>query len=521
MKTKGPSFARIHLVPLLVLAGLWVTPASQQVLAAVPAPAYPMGERAIDIGNRLELFVDRHLIERLEGTSLKMHEPKMAGVALRFDAAWDGACTGYITVLPDAGLFRMYYVGLPMENNDEEAYSYPCYAESRDGINWTKPDLNLVEFKGSKKNNILFLPSKEEPFAVNFAPFIDTRPGTPKEERFKAVGGSHRKGLFALVSSDGIRWQKWREKPIFTAGAFDSQNVAFWSELENCYVLYFRVFSESWSQKSSSPFTGYRTISKSTSPDLINWSEPKRMSFGNTVAEHLYTQSTHPYFRAPHIYISLPMRFVPHHRSLTREQFAALGVVPAYANIRHNGMDIPSEVSDSVLLTSRGGYRYDRTFMEAFIRPGPELGDWVSRNGMNATGIVPTGPAEMSLYHQGHYAQASAHLKRYTLRTDGLASVNAPYSGGECVTKPLKITGEKLVINYATSAPGGIRVELQEADGEPIPEFTLLEANELVGDSIEGAVTWKLGGDLKALTGKTVRIRFVMKDADIYSLRFR
>lgn len=499
------------LAAALALAGLRADEAR-----TVPATAVPL-----DLGERLELFVDRFLIERLDGARLKLHEPRLAGVALRFDSPWDGACTGYITVLRDGDLMRMYYVGLPMKDSDEEAGSYPCYAESRDGVTWTKPDLGLVDFQGSKKNNILLPPSKEEPYTINFCPFIDRRPGVPREERFKAVGGTARKGLFALVSGDGIHWKKWRTEPIFRGGAFDSQNLAFWSETENCYVLYFRVFTGT--SGGLSTFSGYRTVAKSTSPDLINWSKPQRMSFGDTPIEHLYTTGTDPYFRAPHLYVAMPMRFVPNRQALTAEQFAALQVAPVYASIKgpNNEHNIPREVSDSVLMTSRGGYRYDRTFMEAFIRPGLELGDWVSRNGMNAKGIVPTGPAEMSLYHQAHYAQASASLRRYTLRTDGFSSVNAPYGGGEMLTRPLKISGGHLVLNCATSAPGGIRVELQEPDGEPIPGFTLMESAEFVGDSIEHVAGWKLGSDLTALAGRPVRIRFVMKDADLYSLRFR
>jgi hypothetical protein len=127
----------------------------------------------------------------------------------------------------------------------------------------------------------------------------------------------------------------------------------------------------------------------------------------------------------------------------------------------------------------------------------------------------------MSLYKQAHYAQPSAHLIRYTLRTDGFASVNAPYRGGELLTKPLKFSGRELVINFATSAAGGVKVELQDAAGKPLPGFTLSDAREQIGDDIERVVRWESGSDLSRLAGQTIRLRFVMKDADLYSLRFR
>ena len=171
-------------------------------------------------------------------------------------------------------------------------------------------------------------------------------------------------------------------------------------------------------------------------------------------------------------------------------------------------------------MTSRGGNRYDRTFMEAFVRPGLDRGNWVSRNGIPATGIVQTGPTEMSIYVGQNYVQPTAHLARYAMRLDGLGAVHASYAGGEMVTKPLTFEGTQLLLNSATSAAGGIRVEIQTADGNPIPGFTLEECPVIVGDSIERAVTWDNGSDLSRLAGQAIRLRFVMMDADLYALRF-
>ena len=205
------------------------------------------------------------------------------------------------------------------------------------------------------------------------------------------------------------------------------------------------------------------------------------------------------------------MRFVPGRKVLTSEQARALGVAPGYA----------SDAADAVFMATRGGNRYTRLFMEALIRPGNDLGNWASRAGLTALGIVPTGPAEVSLYKQAHYAQPSAHLVRYALRTDGFVSVNAPYAGGELVTKPLVFQGHQLAVNFATSAAGGLRVELQDADGKPLSGYGLENAVEQVGDDIERIIDWKTGSDLSRLAGKPVRLRFVMKDADLFSLRFR
>jgi hypothetical protein len=235
------------------------------------------------------------------------------------------------------------------------------------------------------------------------------------------------------------------------------------------------------------------------------------MDFGDTPCEHLYTNQTHPYFRAPHIYVAIAARFMPGRRVLTAAQAEALGVERQYSG----------DCSDAVLMTSRGGNHYDRTFMEGFIRPGVGSSNWSSRTNYPALGVVPTGAHEMSLYVQRGYGQPSHYLQRYKLRLDGFASVNASYAGGELVTRPLVFAGKELVINYSTSAAGSIRVELQDASGNPLPGYSLDDAVEIVGDEIERVVSFKGGPDVGSLAGRPVRLRFVMKDADLFSLRFR
>ena len=110
---------------------------------------------------------------------------------------------------------------------------------------------------------------------------------------------------------------------------------------------------------------------------------------------------------------------------------------------------------------------------------------------------------------------------RYTLRTDGFVSVNAPFRGGELVTRPLTFTGRELTINFATGAAGGLRVELQDADGRPVAGRALADALEQIGDELERVVTWKSGSDVSTWAGQRVRLRFVMNDADLYALQFR
>ena len=194
-----------------------------------------------DIGSRRELFVDRLLVDRLEGARLKLQEPRSGGVAVQYDTAVEGypdhPSSFYTTVFEDGGVYRMYYRG----GSDSER-SLTCYAESADGIVWRKPDLGIFEVDGSANHNVIGFVQ-----APQFCAFKDTRPDVPDSERYKAnalrTTRADNVGLFAYVSADGVHWSKLREElivPNVMRNHFDSQNVMFWSEVEQQYVLYAR-----------------------------------------------------------------------------------------------------------------------------------------------------------------------------------------------------------------------------------------------------------------------------------------
>jgi hypothetical protein len=98
--------------------------------------------------------------------------------------------------------------------------------------------------------------------------------------------------------------------------------------------------------------------------------------------------------------------------------------------------------------------------------------------------------------------------------------VNAPYKGGEFITKPLTFTGSKFTMNFSTGATGGVNVEFQDANGKPISGFALTDSVEQIGDEIERTVKWKSGDDVSKLAGQPIKLRFVMHDADLYALKF-
>ena len=502
-------------------------------------PATPSAEQELkeplDIGSRLELFVDDYLIESLESVRLKLHEPRSAGKALTLDKPWEGNTCAYFNLLQDGDLYRMYYRGSNLaeyalaellQEDEKVLEDHPAviaYAESRDGIRWEKPTLGLFEFNGSKDNNIVWMdkPGDQRVSDCMYV-FKDGNPAVPDSQRYKAVGGSSYP-LIGLVSSDGLRWTELQgQKSLIEEGlhrnAFDALNVVFWDSFRKKYVIFFRDSDRGPHPKASGPAYrhqgspvlnyGNRSFKFASSDDFINWSSPQWVDFGDAPAEHLYTNSATAYFRAPHIYLAFPKRFVPW-RSISPRALAP-------------------GASEMVFLSSRDGLRWDRRFMEAFVRPGRGKRNWMPRTNMAAVGLVQTTPDTISLYLTRHYTSPSLHLERMTLRTDGFVSVHAGYEGGELLTKPLIFEGEKLVLNFATSAAGSIRVEIQDASGNPLPGFALDASPLIFGDDVEQTVQWdrthsrKTSEEmLRRVSGTPVRLRFVMKDADLYSLRFR
>jgi hypothetical protein len=461
-----------------------------------------LGRDIIALGNRRELMIDRFLIERMQGTQLILHEPHDEGAVLLYNKPWEGAFCGYSTVIQDSGTLRLYYRGLPNAGlGDGNSKEVTCYAESQDGIHWDKPDLGLYQIDGSLQNNVIL--ADAAPACHNFSPFLDTRRTVAPEERFKALAGTEKSGLLAFGSKDGIHWRRLRQEPVLKNGMFDSQNVAFWSETENCYVCYFRTWT-------GAGYSGFRTVSRSTSTDFYHWTAPIEMSYGDTPKEHIYINQTHPYFNAPHIYIAVAARFMPDRHVLTEAQAQQIHVNAGYFK----------DCSDVVLMSSRGSNVYDRTFMEAFIAPGIGWSNWVSRSNYPALNVVPTKINEMSVYVNQNYAQPTAALHRYSLRLDGFASLYSAYSGGEMITKPFTFSGDRLVLNFRTSAAGQIAVEIRDQADQPIPGFTLADCRLLIGNEVNHTVDWTNGASLTKLAGRPIRLRLVLQDAHVFALQF-
>lgn len=501
------------------------------VLTVLAAHAKP-----IDIGSRRELFVDDHLIQKLgEEATLRLHHPSPREIALVHDASWEGTGSGYHSIFKDGNRYRMYYKAWHIDTSSGKLETnrhplYCCYAESDDGVIWKKPVLGLHEFEGSKENNISITSGQVGELNVDAghpAIFKDANPNAPANALYKAILRSKTpNGLLVFKSADGLSWSPLHDHPILhLKGAFDSQNLAFWDPIIGRYRAYWRTFTEGTITDDEWKPKGLRAISTALSDDLDHWENLTDLTYEDSPPQQLYTNGVLPYYRAPHILLGFPTRYIE------RENAAPMKALPdpenretrATASLRYG-----HALSEGLFMASRDGSHFKR-WNEAFLRPGPERpGTWHYGAHYLAWGLVettsnlPGAPNEISLYATENYwhGKGSA-LRRYTLRLDGFASVHAPWNGGFLLTKPLIFNGERLELNFATSAAGSLRIEIQNTDGEPVPGFSIDDCPPYFGDSVSKTIVWNNSPELSTLVGQPIQLRFELKDANLYSFRFQ
>lgn len=431
------------------------------------------------IESRLEPFVDDFLLDRLSGsTHLQVQRPEPRELVFTADKSWEGNTSAYFTLFQDGERYRMYYRGAHWNETTKKAShrEVTCYAESRDGIHWIRPELGLFEFDGSKQNNIIW----DGPGTHNFTPFLDMNPACARDARYKALAGGS-SGLIPYKSSDGIHWEKLNETPVITKGAFDSQNLAFWDAYSGTYREYHRQFRS------------IRDIMTGTSMDFLHWSDPSFIVVAGAPRQHLYTNAVMPYFRAPHILIGFPTRFLP-----------------------------KFEQVEPTFMASRDGRNFVRYEDPVIPRTAPKDRDG-NRSNYMTWGLLnlPGHDGELSVYGtEAYYSGPGSRVRRFAYRLDGFVSLQTGVEGGEAVTRPVRFQGKQLVLNARTSGDGQITVEVQDADGKPIEGYGASDCRPIRGDSTAAVVTWSSGGDVSTFAGKTIRLRFVARNADLFSFRF-
>lgn len=462
---------------------------------------------SVNIGMRRELFIDDWLIETMSGVRLQLQKPQRQEIALNLDAPWEDCGAFPVSVFPWDGGWRLYY-------NSHWGGNSAALAESQDGITFTRPQLGLCEFQGSKRNNLLISPET----VCDPSPFIDINPACRPEQRFKSLTHHDDLRAYVMTSSDGLHWSLLQKAPLELTGNFDTINTAFWDSLAGCYRCYTRSWhdlktgrvmelgrdwyrpKDAWLLRSDAE--PIRAIQHATSPDFIHWSAPEQLQYADgNMATHLYTNGIVPCPGAEHIYLGFPNRFVPE---------------------RNPDPEHPEPgVNDALFMASHDGVHWTR-WLDAWVDPGPDPLNWTERNNYPVWGIAETSPTEWSMYisdRRGHKGVVTC-IRRLPIRPWGFVSVNAEYVGGELLTKPFTFSGSVLYLNARTSAVGSIQVEVQEENGHPVPGFTLEQMTPWFGDAIDAPMVWKRGKDVSRLADRPVRLRFVMRDADLFALRF-
>ena len=185
---------------------------------------------------------------------------------------------------------------------------------------------------------------------------------------------------------------------------------------------------------------------------------------------------------------------------------------------------------DARLSVSRDGVNFQRCGRRRpFMSPGPE-GSFSSRMIWAMPNPIRMGD-ELWIYYSGTnrdhdgIVDATADglltgIGRAVLRLDGFVSADAEYEGGEMVTPIIRFEGGHLELNVDTGGGGSVRVELQDANGQPIEGYAEKDASFVCGNSVRMPVCWGENRDVSGLAGKPIRIRFVMRDCKLYAFQF-
>ena len=523
-------------------------------------PAWGESPSALDVGDRRQVFIDHRFLESSQGVRLRVHPPRKTGeMTIAQEHPWESRRVGlYGTVLKVGETYHMWYESLANFDRDEEGHHtlklerdrsdwrrYMCYARSRDGMTWEKPNLGLVEFDGSRKNNIVAGHGAAgiEKQAYGMV-FLD--PNAPPGERFRLVvrlRGNGRNQLNVYSAPDGIHFRPTYERVLSYRDDrrhhLDTYNLIFWDDRIRKYVAYVRR---------NAPGTGqHRTNARSEShrldlfPDVddsavslatdrldLHHSGPSSKAevpvvdfYTSIVVKYPWAQDA--YYAFPSLYYHYDGRFLREFKEETPHNTGA---------------------NDIRFAASRDGISWHRYDRRPFVELGMD-GEFDTRDSYMVHGVVPAlNGREMYLYYSGKDmlhawgwttrenrlirkaglapTHERAAISRLVLRREGFISVQAGYSGGEFTTPLLKFQGSELVLNLNTSAAGIARVAILDSDFRPLDGYSLQDCDRIhTTNTIDRRVSWNGESDLVSLAGRPVRLHFELRDLDLYGFQFR
>ena len=498
-------------------------------------------EPPVAVGNRRQLLMDEALVRDRQNISFVVHQPRKTGDIIVASEP-ELALGGYHSVLFESGRYHLWY----------SAAGYILYARSADGIHWEKPHLNLG---GAADRQDMRTPANavmgrgvggvKSPHGLMV--FID--PKAAPEARFKLVCNPHEfeSQLQIFSSPDGIHWRHSHRDvvtfdPAVKPNHLDSQNVIFWDERLQQYVAYFRKNARD-EGPGGAKIPRTRVVARAESPDLrffskaldareviradpTNVVKPAVPKEGWTLLD-VYTSGAIKYPWADNAYLAFPTEYYHYGAQVAEFQPEA----PTNAG-----------AVDTRFASSRDGIAWERYDHRAFVGIG-QKGEFDSKRIYMVYGIVPANnDRELFMYYLGtsethgwdrddrnNQLLTAADLaptgpsviSRVVLRRDGFVSARAGFQGGEFTTPRLTFAGEQLLLNVDTGAAGHVRVEILDGDGKPYPNFGLQDCDLVhTANAINRVVKWKGNTSLRALAGKPVRLRFVLRDTDLFAFQF-
>lgn len=466
----------------------------------------------LDIGNAKQLFVDERIIEKTHGVRRVLNQPaKYAGNPLFYPLyPWEGRVELYGSIMrhPATGHLQMWYMGMGgmgitqmgIENTSKWAdigfdpnnllYSI-CYATSSDGIFWQRPNLGLVDYKGSADNNVVLLNAG----AANV--IRDERDPDP-ERRYKSLFYESRDpdgtsnegdGVSIAFSPDGLKWTKYAGNPVITR-ASDSHTLLGWDELHQQYVAYCRPSVHEGNM--------VRRIGRAVSADFVHWTDPEEILVPDAQDPEGLQFYNMPVFKYEGLYIG---------------QLATYHTAPEEPHIRFYG------TIDIQLAASRDGIAWERVGeRRPFIPNGPP-------NSIDAGEVyLANAPLVMDDELWFYYSPCpvehgptgrSGPICLAKLRLDGFVSLDADDELGTLITQPFRCAGGTLQIN-AAARKGLVAVAVLDEEGLQYKGFGRADCALFDSDSVRHEVTWRQVS-FAALQGKVIRLKFYLRNAHLYS----
>jgi len=460
------------------------------------------------------LFLDAMVVEQQAGLQRVFHAATKhdPNPVLRKDKPWEGSPTHsgpylYGTVMWDEGKLRMWYHAWT-----NGAYFNP-YAESLDGVNWTKPNLGLIEFRGSKENNLFLTVSPPDEIEVKelckgqgkcHNPSVIKRPWAPDPEKRYALfcfGQEYRRPRVAF-SPDGLRWKfvlETARKGLF--GSSDVMNY-FYDPYKARYVATWKCGNRRG-----------RAAGVATSRDGLEWTKPVEGPV--FVADDLDPDATQiygmPVFPYQGLYVGLPWVY--------NARWIKIG---GYADRKLGEAEEGSPRTMSVQLAwSWNLINWTRTPERAQFIPRGAPGEFDSDMIYTARAPVQMGD-ELWFYYGGfdgpHNSRTTiSHIGLAKLRLDGFCSMRAGADEGWLISRREVFARPKVTINARTAPGGCVAAELLDRDNNVIPGFSRAECNTFTGDSVRHVLTWKTAELPEEMREPDKKIRFLLKQADLFS----